>query len=288
MPHRQPPWSASPNERTNGADTDRSEAPKIVIGNWKMNGLRASALDLVRTVADLARSVPGDVRLVICPPYTQIERASRILRYAGAAQNVLVGGQDCHMTDSGAHTGDISAEMLADLGARYVILGHSERRQAHGETDALIRMKVHAAMIAGLTPVVCIGETMHERQEGRAASVLASQIDGSLTSDFDGVLAYEPIWAIGSGITPSRDELERTLYLLGGLLRSRLKRDDIRVPILYGGSVTPDQAQSILCIGSIGGVLVGSASLDAPSFIRIAKAASLTILSQLPSGPYSS
>nr|WP_294917760.1 triose-phosphate isomerase [uncultured Neokomagataea sp.] len=265
-----------------------NESPKLIIGNWKMNGLRASAHQLTCDVLQRARTLPSDVRLVICPPFTQIERTSRILRARNVGETILVGGQDCHMSHNGAHTGDISAEMLADLGARYVILGHSERRQAHGETDALIRLKVRAAMDAGLRPVVCIGETMHERQEGRAASVLASQIDGSLTSDFEGVLAYEPIWAIGSGVTPSRDELERTLYLLSGLLRSRLKKDDIRVPILYGGSVTPDQAHAILSIRSIGGVLVGNASLDALRFTQIAEAASLQLSSQPLSGPYNS
>ncbi|QDH25612.1 triose-phosphate isomerase [Neokomagataea tanensis] len=265
-----------------------NESPKLIIGNWKMNGLRAGTHQLMCEIVQRARGLPADVRLVVCPPFTQIERAGRILRARGVGQSIVVGGQDCHMSACGAHTGDISAEMLADVGARYVVLGHSERRQAHGETDALIRLKVRAAMSVGLVPVVCIGETMHERQEGRAASVLASQIDGSLTSDFDGILAYEPIWAIGSGVTPSRDELERTLYLLGGLLRSRLKKDDIRVPILYGGSVTPDQAHAILSIRSIGGVLVGNASLDAQRFMQIAEAASSHLSSQPLSGPYSS
>jgi len=260
--------------------------PKLVIGNWKMNGLREASLQLATAVAEGARLLPDDVRMVICPPFTQLDRVAEALEGAGAS--IMRGAQDCHTADSGAHTGDISAEMLADTGVRYVLLGHSERRQAHGENDALIRQKVQAAEAAGLIPVVCIGETMAERQDGRAATVLASQIDGSLTDNFNGVLAYEPVWAIGSGVTPSREELERTLLLLRGLLQSRLKMDDIRVPILYGGSVTPAQAPTILSIGVLGGVLVGSASLEARSFLRIAEAASLRLSSQPLSGPYRS
>jgi len=260
--------------------------PKLVIGNWKMNGLREASLQLATAVAEGARSLPDDVRMVICPPFTQLDRVAEALEGAGAS--IMLGAQDCHTAVSGAHTGDISAEMLADTGVRYVLLGHSERRQAHGENDALIRQKVQAAEAAGLIPVVCIGETMAERQDGRAATVLASQIDGSLTDNFNGVLAYEPVWAIGSGVTPSREELERTLLLLRGLLQSRLKMEDIRVPILYGGSVTPAQAPTILSIGVLGGVLVGSASLEARSFLRIAEAASLRLSSQPLSGPYRS
>ncbi|GBR15844.1 triose-phosphate isomerase [Gluconobacter frateurii] len=263
-------------------------SPKLVIGNWKMNGLRDQTVQLATAVAEGARSLPDDVKLVICPPFTQLERVSDILGKLGPDPKLQLGAQDCHTASSGAHTGEISADMLADVGVKYVLLGHSERRQNFGETDALIRCKVQAAEAAGLVPVVCIGETMAERQDGRAATVLASQIDGSLTDNFNGVLAYEPVWAIGSGVTPSRDELERTLFLLRGLLQSRLKMDDIRVPILYGGSVTPAQAPTILSIGVLGGVLVGSASLEAKSFLRIAEAASLRLSSQPLSGPYRS
>lgn len=262
--------------------------PRLVVGNWKMHGLREQSTRLARAVAEGAQSLPDDVRLVLCPPFTQLSSVHGIISAAGPQTPVCLGAQDCHMTSSGAHTGDISAEMLADLGVRYVILGHSERRQAHGETDALIRQKVEAAEAAGLVPIVCIGETMQERLEGRTTTVLATQVEGSLTDGFSGVLAYEPVWAIGSGTVPPIDELERTLSLLHGLLQSRLKTDDIRVPILYGGSVTPAQAPTIFSIGSLGGVLVGSASLEAERFLRIAEAASFRLTSQPLSGPYRS
>ncbi|WP_408734793.1 triose-phosphate isomerase [Gluconobacter morbifer] len=262
--------------------------PKLVVGNWKMHGLRAQSAALARAVAEGAQSLPDDVLLVLCPPFTQIGCVHGIISAQGPESPLRLGAQDCHTTSSGPHTGDISAEMLADLGVQYVILGHSERRMAHHETNALIRRKVEAAEAAGLIPIVCVGETQEERHQGRAVTALAAQIEGSLTDNFQGALAYEPVWAIGSGIVPPPDELERTLALIHGLLQSRLKTDDIRVPILYGGSVTPAQAPTILSIGSLGGVLVGSASLEAKSFLRIAEAASLRLTSQPLSGPYRS
>ncbi|WP_086648357.1 triose-phosphate isomerase [Gluconobacter sp. DsW_056] len=263
-------------------------SPRLVVGNWKMHGLREQSTRLARAVAEGAQALPDDVRLVLCPPFTQLASVHGIINAAGPAAPLCLGAQDCHTTSSGPHTGDISADMLSDLGVQYVILGHSERRQAHGETDALIRRKVEAAEAAGLIPVVCIGETMEERLEGRTTTVLATQVEGSLMDDFSGVLAYEPVWAIGSGSVPPIDELERTLSLLHGLLQSRLKMDDIHVPILYGGSVTPAQAPTIFSIGSLGGVLVGSASLEAKSFLRIAESASLRLSAQPLSGPYRS
>ncbi|WP_246091432.1 triose-phosphate isomerase [Swingsia samuiensis] len=218
---------------------------KYIVGNWKMFGLREETSHLASAIVEGALSLPDDVQMILCPPFTQIERVRGIVDSAGLSSTIKIGGQNCHTNISGAFTGDISAEMLADIGAQYVILGHSERRQAHGETDIMIRRKIRTAKSAGLTPIVCFGETLKERQEGRAATVLASQIDGSLTENFNGIIAYEPVWAIGTGITPTYTELSRTLFLLKGLLQSRLNIDDIRMPILYGGSVTPSQAPEI-------------------------------------------
>ena len=247
--------------------------PKLVVGNWKMHGLREHASHLARAIAEGVRLIEGNVQTIICPPFTQLAGVHDIIDASGPTGQFFLGAQDCHTTASGPFTGDISATMLADLGTKYVILGHSERRQAHGETSQIVCKKVQAAEAAGLIPIVCVGETLAERREGRTASVLAAQIESSLTDRFTGVLAYEPVWAIGSGIIPPREELERTAALIVGLLQSHLKADDIRVPILYGGSVTASQAPSILSIGALDGVLVGSASLEAEGFLDIIRVA---------------
>lgn len=254
-----------------------STVSKYVIGNWKMQARYDQGIQLARNVAAGLKALPPlPVHTVICPSYTQLHGVHAVLADDGMPpERLALGAQDCYPAPSGPYTGDISAQMLAGLGVRYVILGHSERRQNHQETDAMVRQKVKAATAAGLTPIVCIGEHLTERNEGRAASVLARQIEGSLTRDFKGMLAYEPVWAIGSGVMPSRKELVHKLRLIQALLPMHLMADEVDVPVLYGGSVTPAQAPSILSIPDLGGVLVGSASLQAKSFLEIIKAAGM-------------
>jgi triosephosphate isomerase len=238
---------------------------KLVAGNWKMNGLRASAavLDALRE----AVPEPG-CDVLICPPATLL---------AGLADRGWpVGGQDCHPKPSGAHTGDIAAEMLADAGASAVILGHSERRADHGETDALVAAKTAAAWRAGLTAIVCVGETEAERDAGRALEVVAGQLAGSIP---DGatpetlVVAYEPVWAIGTGRTPSLAEIAEVHDFLRARLAERLGAAASGVRLLYGGSVKPANAAEIFATPNVDGALVGGASLKAEDFAPIVRAA---------------
>ncbi len=240
---------------------------RLVVGNWKMNGLSAPAAELARAVAAGAGDGPPD--LVLCPPFTQIAAVAAIL----AGSTVAVGGQDCHPEPAGPHTGDISAPMLRDVGARYVILGHSERRAAHAENDGLVRMKAIAAARAGLIPIVCVGETEAERDEGRAEPVVASQVAGSLPEDFAGILAYEPVWAIGSGRTPKAGEIAGMHALIRARLVQAFGAGGKEMPILYGGSVKGANAASIMEIPEVGGGLIGGASLVAAEFLAIAAAA---------------
>jgi triosephosphate isomerase (TIM) len=240
---------------------------QLIAGNWKMNGLLADAVALARAVAEASPSPAAD--LLICPPAT-------VLRSVAAAidgAHVAVGGQDCHEKPNGAHTGDISAAMLHDAGASWVILGHSERRTNHAETDALVRAKVAAAVAAGLTPIVCVGETEAERLVGREQAVVGTQIAGSLPPDFAGVLAYEPVWAIGTGRTPT----EADVAAMHGFIRAELVRNlgeaGAKLRILYGGSVKPSNAVALLGLPEVGGALIGGASLVAADFLAIARAA---------------
>lgn len=255
---------------------------KLVVGNWKMFAPHEQAIQLARDVTkgvllQREKLESSHVQTIICPTFTQISSVSEVLKKEDTPAHLLsLGAQDCYPAQSGPFTGDISAHMLQGLGARYVILGHSERRQNHQESDEIIRQKVKAATNSGLIPIVCIGEHLTERNEGRAASVLSRQLEGSLSRNFQGILAYEPVWAIGSGITPSQEELQRKLTLIRALLPLRLMRDDFHVPVLYGGSVTAAQADSIFAINGLDGVLVGSASLDAGHFLDIIKAATHT------------
>jgi triosephosphate isomerase len=239
---------------------------QLIAGNWKMNMLRGPAVELASEVGSGAQGLICD--LLVCPPFTVLEPVARAL--AGSA--VAVGGQDCHTAQSGAHTGDISAAMLRDAGATWVILGHSERRQNHGETDELIREKVLAAVEAGLTPIVCVGETEEQRASGQEAEVVGWQIAGSLPKPFTGVVAYEPVWAIGTGKTAT----EADVATIHAFMREELIRQfgdagqDIR--ILYGGSMRPANAASLLAVPDVGGGLIGGASLKAEDFLGIAKA----------------
>jgi triosephosphate isomerase (TIM) len=236
-----------------------------------MNGLRADGAALVR---GLLEGLPGRPRgtIGICPPATLLAPLGEMLRGTG----VLLGGQDCAPEQKGAFTGDIAAPMLADLGCRLVIVGHSERRHGQGEPDALIRAKAEAALATGLTPIVCIGETEAEKDAGRTQRVLDRQLEGSIPpgrSAAELIVAYEPVWAIGTGRSASAAEITAA----HDHIRARLEgpvRDGAEVRVLYGGSVKPDNAREILALGGVDGVLVGGASLDAASFLAIYEAGS--------------
>ncbi|MDB5462343.1 MAG: tpiA [Phenylobacterium sp.] len=240
----------------------------LIAGNWKMNGTGASIAE-ARAVA--AQLDGRHVRVAICPPATLIQRMSEAL--AGTA--VLVGAQDCHSEESGAFTGDVSAEMLADAGARLVIVGHSERRAGYCETDELVVRKARAVVRAGLEPVVCVGETLAQRKAGKALEVVTGQVRGSLPRELDRKpysLAYEPVWAIGTGLTPTLPEIEEMHRAIRAVLRELFGDDGDKPAILYGGSVKPDNAADILHAAEVGGALVGGASLKAEDFLGIIRA----------------
>jgi len=240
----------------------------VVFGNWKMNGLRAEGLALAGALAERAVRLTGT--LGIFPPFTLIHAVAQRVKDTA----ILVGGQDCHERASGAFTGCVSAPMLADAGAKAVILGHSERRHGFGETDALIRAKFRAARAAGLLVVLCIGETEAEYLAGERNARLAAQLAGSLPEGIgpEGlVVAYEPVWAIGTGRTPSSEEIRTIHGELRALLAKRIVGGDA-VPLLYGGSVKPENAAEIMALADVDGVLVGGASLDARSFWSIYQA----------------
>ncbi len=243
--------------------------PPLIAGNWKMNGSLA-ALDEARVVA---ASVGGaGPRVAICPPATLIAPLSQVL----SGTTVITGAQDCHWEASGAFTGDISSEMLAEAGARIVILGHSERRASYHETDALVAKKVLAALRGGLEPIICVGETLDQRKSGEALQVVATQVRGSLPSELSGkafVLAYEPVWAIGTGLTPTTEEIEEMHRAIRASLKALFGETGERAPILYGGSVKPSNAQEILRAAEVGGALVGGASLKAADFLGIINSA---------------
>jgi triosephosphate isomerase len=240
---------------------------QLIAGNWKMNGLSAKAGALSGAIGAGAGELGCD--LLVCPPFTQIARVAEALR--GSA--VAVGGQNCHTAASGAHTGDISPEMLADLGCTAVILGHSERRQNHHESDAAVHAKVLGAVRAGLTPIVCVGETEAERDAGAHMAVVGAQVAASLPEGFAGVIAYEPIWAIGTGRTPTEADVEAMHRHIRSALVARLGPAGAALRILYGGSVKPENAAGLLAVPEVGGALVGGASLDAEHFLAIAGAA---------------
>jgi triosephosphate isomerase (TIM) len=249
---------------------DRGPRP-LVAGNWKMNGTMAS-LDEVGRLMEMLSGARVRCDVMICPPATLIAPMVRLV----ASSPIEVGGQDCHSEAKGAHTGDISAEMLSDAGCSGVIVGHSERRADHGETDSLIRDKAAAAHRAGLTAIICIGETLEEREAGRTIEVVEGQLDGvlppSVTGD-DTVLAYEPVWAIGTGLTPSLEQVAEVHGAIRARLRDRLggSQGDA-VAILYGGSVKPDNASDLMGVANVDGALVGGASLKAADFMGIIRA----------------
>jgi len=240
----------------------------LIAGNWKMNGVAAS-LDEARAIATGSAQSPA--RVAICPPGVLIHRMAEVL----AGSKVLVGGQDARAEDSGAFTGDVSAEMLADAGAKLVILGHSERREGYRETDALVASKVLAALRWGLEPIVCVGEVLDQRKAGEALTVVTGQVRGSLPPELAGKafsVAYEPVWAIGTGLTPTTGEIEEMHRAIRETLTEMFGADAARVPILYGGSVKPGNAAEILHADEVGGALVGGASLKAEDFLGIIRA----------------
>lgn len=248
-----------------------AELTPLIAGNWKMNGTNA-ALGEVRKLSDLLAQGGGPrCTVVICPPATLLERLNELAAPAG----IVTGGQDCHTAASGAHTGDISAHMLADAGAQYVIVGHSERRTNHGETDALVQLKAVAAHAAGLVPIICVGETEAERDAGNALGVVIGQLEGSVPDDWSGheiVIAYEPVWAIGTGRTPTSADIAQMHDAIREQLRSRFGERGSATRILYGGSMKPSNASEILRIANVNGGLVGGASLLANDFHAIISA----------------
>jgi triosephosphate isomerase len=239
----------------------------MVAGNWKMNGLKASLAELERILA-AAKKLTDKADILVCPP------ATLLASFATAAQGsqVRIGAQDCHPERQGAHTGDISAEMLKDAGADAVIVGHSERRIAHEETDAEVQAKTRAAWRAGLLPIVCIGETKEERHAGATLSRIERQVDESLPRDLGGelVVAYEPVWAIGTGLTPTPADVAKVHAFIRTRLTDRYGPGIEPIRILYGGSVKPDNAKELMAVANVDGALVGGASLKADEFLAIA------------------
>jgi triosephosphate isomerase len=241
----------------------------LIAGNWKMNGLKSFSAEFEAMLAGAA-DLAAKAELLVCPPAMLI--ADFAERARGSAR-LAVGAQDCHPKASGAHTGDISAEMLADAGARAIIVGHSERRADHGETDVLVRQKAEAVWRAGLTAIVCIGESQLQRDAGRTLDVCHGQLnlslpDGARSDNL--VVAYEPVWAIGTGLTPTTGDVGQVHRFIRDLLIGRFKGEGARIRILYGGSVKPSNARELMAVANVNGALVGGASLKAADFLAIA------------------
>lgn len=235
---------------------------KLAAGNWKMNG---TAADLTEVKALMAANPTPTVDLLLCPPATLLSRMSDIT----AGSSIATGGQDCHMNGKGAHTGDTSAEMLKDAGASHVILGHSERRADHGETDAIVCAKSEAALAGGLVAVICIGETLDERESGATLGVVETQLAGSVPTGATAantVIAYEPVWAIGTGKIPTLEQIAEVHAHIRSLLVARFGAEGEGMRVLYGGSVKPTNASEIFAVKDVDGALVGGASLKAADF----------------------
>lgn len=250
-----------------------TKKPKpLVAGNWKMNGAKASAKELKSLDTKLKKVAKLPCEVLICPPATFVEG------FVGKARGtkIAIGAQDCHPNVSGAHTGDISAEMLKDVGAKYVIVGHSERRADHGEDSKLVRSKAEAAHRAGLTAIVCVGETEAERDQGSTLKVISAQLKGSLGDEFTAkntVIAYEPVWAIGTGRTPTPEDVAKVHAAIRKRLMTRFGDEGgAAFRILYGGSVKPSNAAELMGVENVNGALVGGASLKADDFFGIISA----------------
>ena len=242
----------------------------LIAGNWKMNGLQQSATEL-SGIIEGAGALATRMDILVCPPATLV---AAFAARAGASP-VAIGGQDCHAEAAGAYTGDISAEMLKDAGARAAIVGHSERRTYHKETDAEVRAKALAAWRSGLVAIVCVGETQAEREAGRTIAVVGEQLAGSLPDGANAaklVVAYEPVWAIGTGLTPTPDDVAEVHGFIRERLVARFAAEGQATRILYGGSVKPSNAGELLRVANVNGALVGGASLKAVDFLGIARA----------------
>ena len=242
----------------------------LIAGNWKMNGLKASMAEFEAMLAG-ASGVAAKADLLVCPPATLIAAFAEI---AQGSRTLAVGAQDCHVKASGANTGDLAAEMLADAGARAIIVGHSERRADHTETDVLVRQKAEAVWRAGLTAIVCIGETHYQRDAGQTLDVCREQLTVSLPDKARAdnlVVAYEPVWAIGTGLTPTTGDVEQIHRFIRELLTARFSSQGTRIRILYGGSVKPSNAGELMAVANVDGALVGGASLKAADFLAIAR-----------------
>ncbi|MBO6716595.1 MAG: triose-phosphate isomerase [Rhizobiaceae bacterium] len=243
----------------------------LVAGNWKMNGLSAALSELMLIGQGFEHGLDAWADAVICVPATLLARASD----AVASTHVRTGGQDCHAAQSGAHTGDVSAEMLRDAGAHFVIVGHSERRTDHAETDETVAAKAAAGWRAGLVSIICIGETQEERDAGNTLDVLSRQIAGSVPAEATPattVVAYEPVWAIGTGLTPTVEDVAEAHAHIRAMLATRIGEGAHKVRLLYGGSVKPSNAQELLAVANVDGALIGGASLKAADFLAIADA----------------
>lgn len=246
----------------------------LIAGNWKMNGLKASMSEFEAILRN-APEVLEKADLLVCPPVTLLAAfATKASSFGQEGRTaVTVGAQDCHPKASGAHTGDVAAEMLADAGATAVIVGHSERRADHGESDPVVREKALAAWRAGLTAIVCIGETQAERDAGKTLDVCGTQLQGSLPDDCTSgnlIVAYEPVWAIGTGLTPTVGDVEQVHKFIREYLNQRFKNEGPSIRILYGGSVKPSNAKELMAVPNVNGALVGGASLKAADFLAIA------------------
>ena len=243
----------------------------LIAGNWKMNGLTSSLEELSKLAQLLTTGEAPRAVVVVCPPATLLAAVAA----QGASSGIMAGGQDCHPEASGAHTGDISAGMLADAGAQFVIVGHSERRADHHETDDIVRAKAEAAIGAGLKPIICVGESEAQRDAGEAESVVAAQLAASVpeaAGQHEIVVAYEPIWAIGTGRTPSNEDIRQMHANIREKLVERFGDRGAQIRILYGGSLKPVNAREILSIENVNGGLVGGASLLAKDFYTIISA----------------
>ena len=244
----------------------------LIAGNWKMNGLRATAMPLAGELATKMNNADDAFfDMLVCPPATLLEAVNDL----ALETNLAVGGQDCHMNTSGAHTGDISAEMLKDMGCAYVIVGHSARRADHAESDEVVKSKAEAALAAGLIAIVCVGETEAERDKGITIDVVAAQILGSLpegATAANTVAAYEPVWAIGTGRTPTSDEVQEVHAMMRKTLAEKIGADEAdKMRLLYGGSVKPSNAVELMGLADVDGALVGGASLSHTDFWAIAE-----------------
>jgi len=243
-------------------------APRpLIAGNWKMNGTKTMAIDLAQNLVARSKAAPSVPRIALCPPAALLETVSR----AVSGSPIVVGAQDCHPKDKGAHTGDTSAWLLKDVGCTYVIVGHSERRADHAETDAIVKSKAEAALAAGLTPIICVGETQSQRDAGKANDVVRGQMLGSLPSTATAtnvVIAYEPVWAIGTGRTATPNDVQ-DMHAVVRETFAKDRTDGADLTILYGGSVKGSNAKSLMSVPGVNGALVGGASLDAADFWAI-------------------